>query len=237
MAVEVTVIPTESDDEAAVRLALDYPYERHPHAFWFEDGAAGAARTIDEARRGRLPVLAFGSNAAPVQLSRKFADRPCTDRLYVEPAALHGWDVIYAARITSYGAIPARMIEADSCTAQTHITWLAPDQLAWMDETEGSWYRRGRLPTGRAVDAFGATIDTVEAYVGGGDALLIDGQPAALAAVKTTGRRMRAHYTADLHGRLAAAGRFAGTVEAFVLRLVRDPGFAEEMKALLRRGL
>ena len=237
MVVEVTIIPAESDDEAAVRLALDYPYERHPHAFWFEDGAAGEARSVDEARRGRVPVLAFGSNAAPLQLSRKFANRPCTDRLYVEPAALHGWDVIYAARITSYGAIPARMTEAEACVARTHITWLAPDQLAWMDETEGNWYRRARLPSGRVVDASGATIDPAEAYVGGGDALLVDGQPAALAAVITTGRRLRAHSTADLHGRLAVAARFAGTVEAFALRLVRDRGFAEEMKALLRAGL
>ena len=237
MSVEVTVIPPESDDEAAVRLALDYPYDRHAHAFWFEDGAAGEARSVAEARRGRVPVLAFGSNAAPVQLSRKFANRPCTDRLYVEPATIEGWDVIYAARITSYGAIPARMAEAEGCVAQVHITWLAPDQLDWMDETEGSWYRRAALPTGRVLDASGARLDATEAYLGGGDDLLVEGDRAALADVRATGRLWRAHRTTDLHGRLAAAAQFDGPVEAFALRLVRDPGFADAMKALLRRGL
>lgn len=234
---EVTVIPPESDDEAAVRLALDYPYDRHAHAFWFEDGAAGEALSVDEARRGRLPVLAFGSNAAPVQLSRKFADRPCTDRLYVEPAELEGWDVIYAARITSYGAIPARMAEAEGCVAQAHVTWLAPDQLAWMDETEGSLYRRARLPVGRVLDATGARLDATEAYLGGGDDLLVGGERAALADVTAAGRLWRSHRTADLHGRLAAVAAFDGPVEAFALRLVRDPGFAAEMKTLLCQGL
>src|SRR5688500_1625447 len=57
----------------------------------------------DTAREPRTPLLAYGSNRAPVQLGRKYGH-------WREPVVipvLHGWlrdfDVVYAARLASYG--------------------------------------------------------------------------------------------------------------------------------------
>lgn len=234
---EVTVIAAEADDAAAIRLALDYPYARHPEHYWFENGSVSAPADIEAARHGRHPVVAYGSNASPMQIARKFAGRPCGDALYVEPVTLHGWDVIFAARITRYGAIPARLDRAEGCSAEVHMTWLTDAQLAWMDQTEGAHYRRAELDVGEVVDGSGNVLARAGAYLRGGAPLLVDGSPAALAAINVSSRRFTGHHTHDLLSRLAQVASHTGAVEAFVLRLVRDPDFASGLLPLLRRGL
>lgn len=237
MALEVDIIADAADDTAAIRLALDYPYARHPEAYWFQDRAIGRAPDPVTARAGRIPVVAYGSNAAPLQIARKFAGRDCGDALYVEPVTLHGWDVIYAARITRYGAIPARLMAHAGCAAAVHVTWLTGAQLDWMDATEGGNYIRARMQDDSVIDAAGAPIAAAEAYLEGGEALSVDGQHAALDAISANGRGLPGHRTEALLTRLAQACDHAGAVEAFALRLVREPGYATEVLPLLRRGL
>ena len=234
---EVTVIAAEPDDRAAIRLALEYPYARHPVHYWFEDGNVGTPADIEAARHRRLPVVAYGSNASPLQIARKFAGRPCGDALFVEPVTLKDWDVIYAARITRYGAIPARLDRAEGCSAAVHVTWLTDAQLKWMDQTEGTHYRRAKLGAAEVVDSRGNAVKQAHAYLRGGAPLLVDGAPAALAAISTSGRRLAGHHTHGLLAKLARVASHAGAVETFVLRLVRDPEFAAGMQPLLRRGL
>ncbi|MEZ5667832.1 MAG: hypothetical protein R3F55_10440 [Alphaproteobacteria bacterium] len=225
------------DDATAIRRALDYPYERHPRAYWLEAGVPRDHADPAAARHGRVPVLAYGSNAAPSQLARKFADRPCGGRLFVEPVTLEGWEVVYAARLTRYGAVPARLTADASCHAGVHLTWLTEAQAAWMDGTEGTHYRRATLPTGAVRDGEGRVVAGVVAYIEGGEPLSVDGRHAALAAVATAGRSLPAHRTADLLARAAGRAAHPGALPEFALRLVRDPGFAARIAALLRGGL
>lgn len=234
---EVAVIADAADDATAISLVLDYPYVRHPGAFWFADGAVGRPVDREVARSGRIPVVAYGSNASPLQIARKFAGRPCGDRVYVEPVSLVGWDVVYAARITRYGAIPARLMAAAECRASVHLTWLTPSQLLWMDQTEGRMYRRAALGAAAVIDADGNPVTRAEAYLEGGTRLLVDGLNAALAAIAATGRSHPGHATRALHQRLARAAGFDGAVEDFALRIVRRAGYAAEILPLLRRGL
>lgn len=237
MPTEVAILARPSDDAAAIRLALDYPYARHPEAFWFADGRVGHPADAQAARAGRTPVLAYGSNASPLQIARKFAGRPCGDQVYVEPVTLSGWDAVYAARITRYGAIPARMVPTSGCVIAVHLTWLTDAQLDWMDCTEGAMYVRSRLGDGSVVDASDTAVGGVQAYLEGGLPLMVDGLNAALAAIPATGRLYPGHRTGALLQRLACAARFEGAVEAFALRLVCQPGYKDAVLPLLRRGL
>ena len=225
------------DDVETARRALDYPYERHESAFWLDDGAVQPDPDPLLARRNRIPVLAYGSNAAPEQLARKFSGRSCGAGLYVEPVTLDGWEVVYAARLTRYGAIPARIVTDTDCSASVHLTWLSEDQAAWMDRTEGAHYTRGALPFGAVKDCDDRPIDGVVGYLDGGSPLVVDGSNAALAAIATAGRSLPAYHTNVLLQRAAGGIGHEGALHEFALRLVRDVGFAETIAALLRRGL
>lgn len=129
---------------AVLRRARGYPYDAPHESFTWENGAV---RDFDPAdRAGRTPVLAFGSNRAPERLEQKFG-RLDGHRIPVERATLPGFDVVYAAHITSYAAVPAMLQAAPGVTAHIAVTWLDAAQLTLMHATElgAANYRYARL--------------------------------------------------------------------------------------------
>ena len=92
--------------------ALGYPYEAPNESFLFENGKPGKdpdriAEIINAPDRER--ILAIGSNRSPEQLARKFK-QPDEPAIAAVAATSHDFDVVYAARIASYGAMPATLV-------------------------------------------------------------------------------------------------------------------------------
>ena len=70
---------------------------------------------------GRQPVLAVGSNASPKQLDRKFAQSGAANDseafVPIVPGTVDDLDVVYAAWVSSYGAVPATVMRSNGSTA------------------------------------------------------------------------------------------------------------------------
>jgi hypothetical protein len=206
--------------------ALSYPYTAPEHDYVF---AAGVARRVerlaDADRDGRVPVLAVGSNRAPDQLARKFADMP-EAVIAVERCWLAGFDVVFAAHISGYGAIAASLLDSPGTQCQVSITWLPPALMERMHATEGIGvhYDYARLEgIALAPLAGGAARSSVYGYFARFGALLIDGTPRALA---TTPARRRRYPALDQRAvqelAMQRLGDFRGGVEDFIRAHVDD---------------
>ncbi|MGI9491229.1 MAG: hypothetical protein ACR2QF_02260 [Geminicoccaceae bacterium] len=85
--------------------------------------------------RGRIPVVASGSNAAPQRLYAKFGEN--NGVIPVTRAVLHHFAVVFAGHFTAYGAIPATLVPCPNASTDVWITWLTPPQLDIMNKSEG----------------------------------------------------------------------------------------------------
>jgi len=116
--------------ESALPRAVDYPYLAPLDSYVFATSDQAPPFSVDN----RKPVLALGSNAAPLQLRRKFAGLP--GHIPVSRAVLFDHVVVYSAHFTRYGALPATLHQHPGAIAFVAITWLDPRQLDRMHETE-----------------------------------------------------------------------------------------------------
>ena len=110
--------------------AVDYPYLTPLESYVFATSEQAPAFSIDD----RKPVLALGSNAAPLQLRRKFTG--LAGHIPVSRAVLFDHVVVYSAHFSRYGALPATLHRHPGAIAFVAITWLDPRQLDRMHETE-----------------------------------------------------------------------------------------------------
>jgi hypothetical protein len=210
-----------------VERALTYPYPAPDHDFVYRDGTAMPVAAIGAAeRRGRLPVLAIGSNRAPAQLQRKFADMPEAE-IAVERVRLAGFDVVHSAHLSGYAALAATLHPAPGVTVDISITWLPPALMARMHATEGvgTFYDFVSLE-GVAVRARDGTVvtDGAFAYVCRLGALDFGDGPRGLAAVAASGRPYPALDQIAAQRALAAMLGHAGMLPDFVRANAADPG-------------
>ena len=84
----------------------------------------------------RIPVLAYGSNACPGQLYRKYNQDSRLTNVPVLYGRLNGADVVYSRRFTRGGYVPATLVRARR-SLQSWVTLLTAEQLSAMDSTEG----------------------------------------------------------------------------------------------------
>ncbi|HEX2148639.1 MAG TPA: hypothetical protein VHI31_00485, partial [Actinomycetota bacterium] len=104
-----------------------------------EDVLSGAHATpVDD----RTAVLAFGSNASPPQLARKFAGVPGS-AIPVVRGSVYGLRLAFSAHLNRLGYIPAAVRSAASRDDKMRvwITFLDDRQLKVLDATEPSYNR------------------------------------------------------------------------------------------------
>jgi hypothetical protein len=100
-------------------------------------GQRGAALTGD-----RVPVLAVGSNAAPAQIRRKLSTAGLTPAVPVTAVTVDGLSVGVSAHVSKAGYLPATPVPDPLSRSQPMwVTWLAPDELRAMDQTEPNYDR------------------------------------------------------------------------------------------------
>jgi len=172
--------------EMALDRALRYPYALPKCSYLFYRGEQKRLnQNIDAYLRDKIPVLAFGSNAAVEALDRKFRD---FDELYSDPipvlfGCIRGYAIAYSAQFSPYGALPATITPFEGGMVQTYMTLLSEKQLERMHDTEdlGLYYSFERF-----VNAFefGGHAFDCHAYVALGGTLTPKGEPLGLKAVE-----------------------------------------------------
>ena len=200
-----------------IEWGLAYPWERPPDSYLLRDGEVLAPD--DAYTHDRHPILAFGSNAAPSTLLRKFGHfEDARDRdILVLAGDLHDYDVGAAATIAIYGAMPATLFPSPGTSVRAAVLYATDAQATQLTWSELS-YHFGRLD-GVRFDG-DRELDSVLAYVNRFGTFAPDGEPLALAAVPASGRTAEALTQREL---LDRAARLLGLEDAdAVVRAVHD---------------
>lgn len=194
--------------------ALRYPFDPPHRAYHFRAGRMQAPEAFDPA--ARHAVVASGSNGAPDRLREKFGN---TGDVPVTYGIIHDLVPVFAARITSYGSVPATLAVVPGAQAGVHVTWLTDEQLAIMHTTEsiGVGYAYCRLDDFRFDPVGHHPPAPLHAYISMHGALVAAGGFLPLANV--------AQAEAQRH--VMARMNFAGEVDAFVSRNLSDSTYRD----------
>lgn len=214
------------DRTAKLSRARDYPYHL-PETSYVWRGGRNDPLEIDPfdpaLTKGRTPVLAVGSNQSPVQLSRKYGIG--SDHVVpVERAQLAHFDIVYAAHISSYGAVPSMLQCAPGVAVTLFVNWLDDLQLEKMHATEGN-YHFAEIGNVRLRLEDGRERNTAFLYVARLGHYLHEGAPVSLKAMPAVGRTNRAHDTAEMLRLVQRRLAHDGDHDDFVLRLADDADF------------
>lgn len=213
--------------------AVAYPYEAPLRSF-----VQLGARALDLPPEGadlggRRALLSYGANAAPAVLARKLAALPEVP-LPVLRAELHGFDVVYSAHISPYGAVPSTLQRSPGTTAPVFVAYPTPEQERLLTATEPNYELR-RLSDAPVRTEDGTEIETVDAYVSRHGCLVLDGSEAALAAVESDERRFPALGEVEVLERVRHVLAPELDLERFVESSL-DPGLAAARTAVLHGG-
>jgi len=193
--------PLPVEPEELLALALDYPYEAPEGSYLLETGALKPLGRQSLAHcLGRYAVVAHGSNRSPTHLLRKFGTAAT---IPVTFGWLAGYDVVYGAHVSRYGAITATLHAVPGCQVRVAITWLTRQQLARMHETERMNYTYGLIPAPAFLPETGPRPRSLGVYVGNHGPLLLDGAPVGIEGVTAQGRPHAALTQRALQQRLA----------------------------------
>lgn len=208
-------LPAQELDVAAMRRALDYPWERPARSYVLQDGRPELLHALAAGRRdevlarfvgsaARTPLLAIGSNAAPDTLRRKLGhfDAPEDRDVLVVAGHLHDFDIGPSAHLAMYGSVPATPFASPGTRVRAAILWLTSAQFTQLTWSELS-YAIGRLEVPFAADESEFNAASVIAFVSRFGVLCPDGESVALAAIPARGRTARALSQAELLQRVA----------------------------------
>ncbi|HXQ88441.1 MAG TPA: hypothetical protein VN733_02270, partial [Solirubrobacterales bacterium] len=124
---------------------------------------------------GRSPLLAYGANAAPEPLGRKLTQLPGVE-MPVMRFELEGFETVYSAHVSPYGAVPATLVESPGTVVPAFLLHPTAEQLALLTASE---------PNYDLVEVNGISV-----YRSKHGALELDGSPVALAAIRARGRTL-----------------------------------------------
>jgi hypothetical protein len=261
------------DDKEAVDRALGYPYARPgTGSFLYGPGGVSGAHSCLRSRvssfgsaaallrapelAGRTAILAIGSNAAPSQLARKFsAGLIAGAPIPVLAAQLEGWDVVYAALVSGYGAVAATIAPSPcrQTVVSTHVTMLTDAQVEVMHKTEGGYFcvrllpERAKLTLSDGGFAWPASVP-LYVYVCKFGAVVMNGSAIALAEIPAIKRdfvqadqaqmqRMAMNATRPQHGpSTAILPKQSAAIRKFVLENVNNKAARADCNQCLRRS-
>jgi hypothetical protein len=200
----------ELEERAAIlKRALAYPFATPERSYLYRDGKAEELPADGPDLTGRTPLLSYGANAAPAALGRKLASLPGVE-LPVLRAELEGFDVVYSAHVSPYGAVPATVVESPGTVAPVFVIHPTPEQRALLTASELNYDL--------------VEVGGIEAYRSKHGHLSFEGSPVALAAVRSSGRTLPELDQPAVLERVRAALEPELTLEEFVLACVERGG-------------
>lgn len=185
--------------EADIEKALTYPYWSPRASFLVNLDSQGYSELSDaEAAAylaGRRPCLAIGSNASPEQLLWKFTGHVQDPLLVVTPVHLHGFDVVYANRLSRYGAIPATLVECPGTAVAVKLIWCTDEQYQLLNASEslGTGYHHEHVPVtaitaSKPVQSALQGQTRLDYYKAAAGPILVNQAPVALEAIRAEAR-------------------------------------------------
>jgi hypothetical protein len=221
-----------SEHSDVLERALGYPYPVPSHPFVQLGHQTLDPDEVEVDWLERVPLLAYGSNAAPEALAHKLA--LSDDPVLVVPAWLHDFDVVYSAHISPYGAVPATLQGSPGTAVRVHIAYMTAEQLVLVSATEPNY-----VPTVlEDLDCRlgeGESVATLSSYISRHDCLLIDGSEVALFAVPASGRTLPQMSEPEVLEHVRQSLSPGEEIEDFVRANVTDPALAEARTAALAR--
>jgi hypothetical protein len=160
---------------AILARALDYPYATPDRSYLYLDGAVADLPSKGPDLSDRTPLLAYGANAAPEILARKLARLPGVEMPALQ-LGLEGFDVVYSAHVSPYGAVPATLVESPGAISPVFLLHPTAEQLALLTATELNYDL--------------VEVDGVAAYRSKHGCLETGGSAVALSAVRSAGRTL-----------------------------------------------
>lgn len=218
-----------------IAWARSYPFGHPGRSYLFREGQEHALESPARAIRGRVPVIASGSNAAPAQLARKFEAFARGAEIPVTRAHVADFDSVYNAHITAYGSVPATLFPSPGTVLETFITWLDDHELAVMHGTEqpGVNYHFTELSRlSIEVDGIG-TLDGAFAYISVAGCLSHEGGPVSLAEVPARDRRYPARGQGEMQEVIRDRTAPGAALEPFIRENVENHGLRLERSAAL----
>ncbi len=207
-----------------LQRALAYPYAAPDRSF-LQLGARTLelpAGELDLAGRG--PLLSYGANAAPAVLARKLATLP-REPLPLVRAELRGFDAVYSAHVSPYGAVPATLRRSPGTAISLFVAFPTAEQLKLLAATEPNYELRelqglsGELETG-------GPLERAAAFLSRHGSLRIATEPVALAAIEARGRRFDAVDEAEMLELVRSRLFPEMSLERLVTRSVEAAGIA-----------
>jgi len=174
----------EEKSEVVAR-ALAYPYAIPDCSYALVDGRAADIEAAEVELADRVPLLAYGSNAAPEVLARKLAAAP--DPVPMLRTDLRDFDVVYSAHVSRYGAVPATLRRSPGTEVRAFIAYLTGEQLRLVSATEPN-YELAKLDRPSCTLARGDVPAELNVYVSRHGCLSIASGEVALAAIEAHGR-------------------------------------------------
>jgi hypothetical protein len=213
--------------------AAAYPYGAPLRSFIQREGEAHELGAGLPDLTGRRPLLCYGANAAPAVLARKLAALP-HEPLPLLRAEIVGFDVVYSAHVSPYGAVPATLQGSPGTRAPVFVAYATTVQEEMLSATEPNYELRRLHDPELVVDRVGA-LAGVDAYLSRHGCLALDGAEMALAAVEAEDRRLPALDEAAVLERVRRILAPGLDLETFVASGL-DPGLAAARTAVLRGG-
>jgi hypothetical protein len=168
-------------------------------------------------------VLAYGANRSAAAIARKLGTDSPEPPVVVAAARLEGFDAVYSAHVSPYGAVPASLQRRAGAAVDVHVLHLDDAQVAAIDAYEPNYQRRWLEGISlRLTD--GSALQRVEAYISLHGCLAIDGRERAIAALD------QETVLGLVRDRLAPGQ----ALDEFILAGIDDPGLQAVRTATLR---
>lgn len=160
---------------AILKRALEYPYATPGRSYLYRDGRAFDLPDEGPDLRGRTPLISYGANSAPAALALKLAALPGLEMPVIR-AELEGFDIVYSAHVSPYGAVPATLHESPGTTAPVFVIHPTAEQRALLTASELNYDL--------------VEVDGIAAFRSKHGCLEVDGSAVALVAIRSRGRNV-----------------------------------------------
>jgi hypothetical protein len=168
-------------------------------------------------------VLAYGANRSLAGIARKLGTDAPSPPVVVAAARLNGFDIVYSAHVSPYGAVPATLQRRPGRVVDVHVLFLDDAQVAAIDAYEPNYQRR-RIQGASLCLADGSGLDAAEAYISLHGCLAVDGAECPIA------ERDQETVLALVRDRLSPGE----DLDEFILAGIRDPALQASRTAELR---
>ena len=188
----------------------------------------------------RHAVVACGSNAAPRRLAQKF--RHVHDVVPTLRVTLENYCIVYSAKFSAYGSIPATLVRVPGACVTTFVNLLTDQQLRVMDETEtlGVAYDRPVLEDATVRGMDGAPphdgFSPLSAYVSRSGALCIEGVALALDTVEGSAVPFQKYSQEKVQSLVKDLLNAGDSVDNFIEQNLNDPVLRNDRAAKLQRN-